>query len=137
MNRFSVLCATLLLPLAASAADLHVSVTEGPAAPSVLYIALYDSADAYVSSKAIASQTTPMRDGAAQVAFLDLPPVRYALRAFADENGNAKLDANMLGIPTERYGSSNDARGVMGPPSFDAAALPIEATDLRTAIHLR
>ncbi|RYF31358.1 MAG: DUF2141 domain-containing protein [Comamonadaceae bacterium] len=136
MNRFHVLCAALLLPLAAHAADLRVAVTEGPATPSVLYIALYDSAESYAATKPLASQTAPLRNGSAEVVFLGLPPGRYALRTFADENDNAKLDANMLGIPTERYGFSNDAKGNMGPPGFDAVAMPVQGTDLATAIHL-
>ena len=136
MNRFHTLCAALLLPLAASAADLRVTVTEGPATPSVLYIALHDSAANYAATQPVASQTAPMRNGAAQVVFPGLPPGRYALRAFADENGNAKLDTNMLGIPTERYGFSNDAKGTMGPPDFEAAALPVGTSDLTTAIQL-
>lgn len=136
MKHFHTLCAALLLPLAASAADMRVTVTEGPATPSVLYISLHDSAATYATAQPVASQTAPMRNGVAQVVFLGLPPGRYALRAFADENGNTKLDTNMLGIPTERLGFSNDAKGTMGPPGFDAAALPVEATDVATAIHL-
>ena len=136
MNHFHTLCAALLMPLAASAADLRVTVTEGAATPSVLYIALHDSAATYAAAQPVASQTAPMRNGAAQVVFLGLPPGRYALRAFADENGNTKLDTNMLGIPTERYGFSNDARGTMGPPDFEASALPVGTSDLTTVIHL-
>lgn len=136
MKRIHVLCAALVLPLAASASDLRVAVTNGPVTPAVLYIALYDNAEAYTATRPIASQTTPMRDGAAQVVFLGLAPGRYALRAFADENGNTKLDSNMLGIPTERYGFSNDAKGTMGPPGFDAVALPVDATDLATSVRL-
>ncbi|AMM24340.1 DUF2141 domain-containing protein [Variovorax sp. PAMC 28711] len=137
MNRFHLFAAALLmLPLAAGAADLRVAVSDGPATPSTLYIALYDSAATYAATQPLASQTAPLRNGAAQVAFLGLPPGRYALRAFADENGNGKMDANMLGIPTERYGFSNDARGVMGPPGFDAVALPVDAADVATTLHL-
>ncbi len=136
MNRFHLFAAALLLPLAAGAADLRVAVSDGPAAPATLYIALYDSAEAYGATQPVASQTAPLRNGAAQIVFLGLPPGRYALRAFADENSNGKMDANLLGIPTERYGFSNDARGVMGPPGFDAVALPVDATDIATAVHL-
>ena len=63
-------------------------------------------------------------------------PGRYAVRAFADENGNGKLDTNLLGMPTERYGFSNDAKGNRGAPDFEAAAIGVDA-DLQTVIHLR
>jgi uncharacterized protein (DUF2141 family) len=131
------LCAAALVaPLAASAAELQLSVADGPAAQATLYVALFDSAEAYAADKAIASQTAPLRGGAARIVFRDLPPGRYAVRMFADENGNAKLDTNLMGLPTERYGFSNDAKGNRAAPAFDAAAIGVEA-DVKTTVHLR
>ena len=130
------LSAALLAPLAAHAADLHLSVSGGPPAPARLYVALYDEAGAYAASQSVASQIIPLRDGAAQAVFVGLPTGRYALKFFADENGNGKLDTNLLGLPVERHGFSNDARGSMGPPDFDAAAVTLDA-DQRIAIQLR
>lgn len=130
------LCAAAVLaPLGALAADLSLSVADGPAAEATLYVALYNDAAGYADSKAVASQTTPMRDGKAKLVFAGLAPGRYALRVFADENGNGKLDTNLIGMPTERYGFSNDAKGNRAPPTFEAAAINIDA-DLQTVIHL-
>lgn len=132
----SAFAAVLAIPLAASAADLRVAVSDGPAVPATLYVALFDSAEALTADKAVAAQTLPMRDGKAQLVFVGLPPGRYALKSFADENGNGKLDANLVGVPIERYGFSNDARGRMGPPTFDAAAVLLEAADSSIALRL-
>jgi uncharacterized protein (DUF2141 family) len=41
---------------------------------------------------------------------------------FHDENSNGKLDTNFMGIPREGVGASNDAKGHLGPPKFNAAA---------------
>lgn len=46
----------------------------------------------------------------------------YALAIYHDKNKNEKLDKNFIGLPTERYGFSNNARGVFGPPSFEEAS---------------
>ena len=127
--------AALLAPLGALAADLRLSVADGPAVDATLYVALYDSAAGFAGN-ALASQMVPMRAGAAQLVFPGLAPGRYAVRVFADENGNGKLDTNLFGMPTERYGFSNDAKGNRGAPEFDAAAIGID-TDLQTVIHLR
>ena len=127
--------AALLAPLGALAADLSLSVADGPAADATLYVALYGSAAGFTGA-ALASQMVPMRAGAAQLVFPGLAPGRYAVRVFADENGNGKLDTNLFGMPTERYGFSNDAKGNLGPPEFDAAAIGVDA-DLQTVIHLR
>lgn len=51
--------------------------------------------------------------------FNSLKAGTYAIRYFHDENENGELDTGTFGIPTEGYGFSNDARGFMGPPSFD------------------
>lgn len=127
--------AALLAPLGALAADLRLSVADGPATDATLYVALYDSAAGFAGN-ALASQMVPMRAGAAQLVFPGLAPGRYAVRVFADENGNGKLDTNLFGMPTERYGFSNDAKGNRGAPEFDAAAIGVDA-DLQTVIHLR
>jgi uncharacterized protein (DUF2141 family) len=131
------LCAVaILLPAAAVAADLSLSVADGPTANATLYVALYSDAASYADSKAVASQTAPMQDGKARLVFAGLAPGRYALRAFADENGNGKLDTNLMGMPIERYGFSNDAKGNRAAPDFEAAAIAVDA-DLQTVIHLR
>jgi uncharacterized protein (DUF2141 family) len=44
-----------LAPLGALAADLSVSVADGPATEATLYIALYNDAAGYADSKAVAS----------------------------------------------------------------------------------
>ncbi|WP_077003474.1 DUF2141 domain-containing protein [Variovorax sp. KK3] len=131
-----LIAAALLAPLGALAADLQLSVVDGPAVPATLYVALFDSAESYASNKMLAAQTVPMKEGTARLAFPGLAPGRYALRVFADENGNGKLDTNLMGLPTERYGFSNDAKGNRAAPAFDAAALQVDA-DLQAVIHLR
>lgn len=137
LKRWSVITfAAMLLPLVACAADLQITVSDGPSEPATLYLALFDTAEAYTTEKAVASQKTEMRDGTAQIIFKDLPAGRYAIKSFADVNGNANLDKNIIGLPTERYGFSNNAQGRMGPPSFDAAAIQVEGASV-TALRLR
>lgn len=128
--------AAVALPWAVSAADLRVTVTDGPTAPATLYLALFDTAQAYASGVALSSQKVEMRDGTAQWVFSDLPMGRYVVKSFADENGNARLDTNIVGLPTERYGFSNNAKGRMGPPPFDAAAVQLDA-DSSITVRLR
>jgi uncharacterized protein (DUF2141 family) len=43
----------------------------------------------------------------------------YAIKVYQDKNKNKKLDTNLLGIPTENYGFSNNASGWFGQPSWD------------------
>ena len=50
---------------------------------------------------------------------------QYAFSFFHDKNDNGKFDTNFLGIPKEPYGFSNNARGFMGPPSYEKAKFTI------------
>lgn len=49
----------------------------------------------------------------------------YALAVFHDVNGNKYLDKNFLGMPEEKYGFSNGARGTFGPPYYSDAIFTV------------
>lgn len=70
------------------------------------------------------------------VVVADLPPGKYAVAAYVDNNKNGKQDTNFLGIPKEIYGFSNDARGMFGPPDFAAAEFDIGENAVSKSIHL-
>jgi uncharacterized protein (DUF2141 family) len=44
---------------------------------------------------------------------------------FHDENGNGKLDKNVVGIPKEGYGASNNPARKMRPPTFEEAKFAV------------
>jgi uncharacterized protein (DUF2141 family) len=46
-----------------------------------------------------------------------------AIAVYHDENNDGQLNRNRLGIPTERYGFSRNARGLTGPPGFEQAVI--------------
>ena len=54
---------------------------------------------------------------------------RLAVSAYHDENENSRLDKNSFGIPTERYGFSNNPKRAFGPPKFSEAALILNSTE--------
>ena len=49
----------------------------------------------------------------------------YAISLFIDSNDNKKLDKNLIGIPTEQYGFSNNAMGFLRKPSFKDASFEL------------
>ena len=81
--------------------------------------------------------TVPARDGETVATIRDVPAGTWAVLAYQDENANGELDRNLIGIPSENYGFSRDARGRFGPPSFDDAAMPIrdEAATATVRLH--
>ena len=77
-----------------------------------------------------------VRDAQARCDFEDIPPGAYALAVVHDENMNGKLDTNRLGIPTEGYGFSNEAKALLGAPSFSATRFPYDGENLDLTISL-
>jgi uncharacterized protein (DUF2141 family) len=67
----------------------------------------------------------------------DLKPGIYAIKTFQDENKNEKMDFDWFGIPTERFGFSNDAKPKFQQPSFDQAKFQIKPGENETTITLR
>lgn len=74
-----------------------------------------------------ATIAVPIRDGQAFAEFEDVPAGRFAVSVFHDEDSDRELDSGILGIPSEDYGFSADARSAFGPPSFAAASLELAA----------
>lgn len=70
-------------------------------------------------------QDSDIQNETADVFFTDLPKGNYAVLIYHDENGNGVLDKNMFGIPSEDYASSNNAKGMMGPPKYADAKFTI------------
>jgi len=60
----------------------------------------------------------------------------YAVKVFQDKNKNEELDADILGIPTENYGFSNNATGWFGPPSWDKAKFLFNKPDMTIQIDI-
>jgi uncharacterized protein (DUF2141 family) len=100
-------------------------------------IALFDSAEGFEKEGAfVRSAFVEPENRRAVWTFGDLPFGEYALRLFHDENGNEKLDTNWVGIPKERYGFSNDARGKFGPPGYDAAKFRFDSDGMTLQVKL-
>jgi len=53
------------------------------------------------------------------ISFDSLSIGNYAIQFYHDENKNKKLDVNVIGIPKESYGSSNNVKPVFTPPKFE------------------
>ncbi len=56
----------------------------------------------------------------------------YAIRVMHDVNDNGKLDANFIGMPTEPWGMSNNARGNFGPPKWADVRFEIDGDTVHT-----
>jgi len=67
----------------------------------------------------------------------ELPFGDYAIAVYHDKNTNGKLDTNVLGIPKERYGFSNNARGRFGPASWNDSFFSFDAMKKEHKISIK
>ena len=74
-----------------------------------------------------AADLLTISQGQAVATFQDVPAGPFAVAVFHDKDEDAELDADFLGIPSEDYGFSADARDMFGPPSFEEARLELAA----------
>lgn len=89
-----------------------------------LYVALYNSKDNFLKQP-YKGEIVAIKDLKATAVFDNLPVGTYAISTFQDINENGKMDTNFFGIPKEPIGTSNDAKGFMGPPKFKKAKFSV------------
>ena len=123
----------------ASCPGIHVQILDIRNSSGAVACALFESPEGF-PTEYLHSATNIMiikvRDKQARCDFEDIPPGTYALAVVHDENMNGKLDANWLGIPTEGYGFSNDAKAFLGAPSFSAASFLYDGRNVDLTIRL-
>lgn len=127
--------AALLFSLPATAATIDVHVTGTAGGKGNVNVAVCDR-ERFLKQCAYTG-TVPAREGETVVTIKNVPAGTWAVLAYQDENGNGELDRNLIGIPSENYGFSRDARGRFGPPSFEDAAIPVrdETTTATVRLH--
>ncbi|WP_029903485.1 DUF2141 domain-containing protein [Prevotella sp. 10(H)] len=101
-----------------------------------LYIALFDSETPFLSNKGT-GKVIPIEGSKTEVKFDDLKKGDYAITMFQDENDNGKLDLGEYGIPTEKYGFSNniDPATLRRPPVFEECKFTVDG-NTSTSINL-
>lgn len=101
-----------------------------------LRASLYRDADSFrKEDKAVAIVAQPATQGATRLVFDDLPPGRYAVMAYHDENADRKLNLRFGMFPAEGYGLSNNPT-VIGPPRFPDSAFDLTAPETTIDIKL-
>lgn len=113
-------------PVPATAAELTLSVNNISEIAGTLNWLLFDSEESYAAGTTpVASARQRVSAETLRVTLHDMEPGRYAIKLYHDANGNDELDSNMLGMPVEGYGFSNNA-GRFGPASFEDAAVDVQ-----------
>ncbi len=115
--------------------DLLVKVENIKKIEGSIKIAIYNHEDHFLS-KEIRSDGQKIESNSLEFAFEGLGEGVYAISLFHDKNDNDKLDSNFIGIPTEPYAFSNNAKGMFGPPSFEDCKFSLSTGSKEITISL-
>ncbi len=121
LRHLSLIAALITSTQFASAADLRIDIADIRKDTGPIMLTIVNSPEALASPEsAVASMILPANLTGVSLTLRSLTPGTYGIRVMHDVNGNGKLDANLLGIPKEPWGFSNNAAGSFGPPKWDA-----------------
>ncbi|SEN87166.1 Uncharacterized conserved protein, DUF2141 family [Flavobacterium sp. CF108] len=111
--------------MSAQNVKLTVAVSRLKNNAGIVKVGLYNSDGTFLKTtyKSLASE---IKNNEVTVTFDNLPAGEYAITTYHDENNNGKLDKNVMGIPSEDYAASNNAKGFMGPPAYKDAKFVLD-----------
>jgi len=144
-----VVAVLLLLSLAGRAAAqdctghpgplrLHVDVGNVRSSAGLIAVTLYpDDRRRFLAHRgSLYVGRVPAAAGTTRVCVFLPGPGAYAIAVYHDADANRHINRNVLGMPSEGYGFSNNAPALFGLPSFSRVRLTVRRNDMTTSISL-
>lgn len=118
--------------------NLKVTITRLHNNNGMVLVSLFKDGVGYPDSpeKAYGKERAYIVEKSATIIFKSVPPGSYSVAILHDENNNQRMDKNILGIPKEGYGFSNNAAAAFGPPSYKKASFT-HTTNAATEIQIK
>jgi uncharacterized protein (DUF2141 family) len=138
----SVALVANLFPTGSLAADsipqIEIHVTGFQTSDGDLLALLFASANGFPQDDSLAVQRVrvPLDATVATAVFRDVPHGTYAVVVCHDENSNGDCDANLLGLPREGIGVSNNPPRRWGPPRFSDARFDFRSENASLDVRL-
>ena len=121
MKKLIVLIAFGMLTHSGWSQNMEVVIKNVDASDGNIAAALFSNEADFLKTR-FAAKKVKANKGEVHLVFENIPAGKYALSVYHDANTNGELDKNLMGIPKEGFGFSNDAMGMFGPPDFKKAS---------------
>lgn len=130
MKILIIILSLLIIPLPQGGShQLAVTVTGLKPLQGDLYISLHSRPEYFqVPDSALIKARISVNEETETIIIDNVPEGRYAVAIYHDENLNAMMDANEIGIPKEGYGFSTKNK-MAGRPKFEQAAFDLSRND--------
>jgi len=103
----------------------------------VVTLALYEK-DGHLSEDRVkASFKSPITNNKAVIKTKGLPYGEYSLVVIHDENNNGKMDFNIIKMPKEGVGFSNNPKIGLSKPSFEEMKVELERSEKKIRIEMK
>ena len=132
----ALVLAALALPMPVLAAQLDIELTGVENGHGLVRVAICTPAT-FTTKRCPYTGAAPAKPGSVVVSVTDVPPGRYAVQAYHDEDGSGRLRKGLFGIPADAIGFSRDAPVRLRAPSFEEAAIDIAEPATATRLRLR
>jgi uncharacterized protein (DUF2141 family) len=118
---------------------LYVNVPNVRSSQGLIAVTLYaDDSHRFLAHRgSLYVGRVPAHQGNTRVCIWVPKPGTWAIVAYHDENANRKYDRNMIGLPKEGGGFSNNPPTFLGLPSFRSVRFPVHAPETEIRIRLR
>ena len=100
-------------------------------------IAVFNSPEKWLGEQPTYSSTIKVEGPSVTWKINDVPNGDYGVAVFHDENGNGKMDKNMVGMPLEPYGFSNNVRINFGPPKWEKSKFSVNGLTVEVSIEVK
>jgi uncharacterized protein (DUF2141 family) len=141
-HRFLALCLTLAIATPAFAQDvLRVHLDGFRNNNGKAHCSLFNDGDPAAfpenGKKAFKdADSAAIANAYAEIDFSGVPPGKYALVCYHDENSNGKFDESALGMPEEGYCFSNNVKPQLSAPNFNECAFEYKGGDQGLSITM-
>ena len=124
---------SLLMTQYIGAETLTIVVTDITASEGMIMVQVMSNEEEFKGTQSpIASIMQRAQSGETTFSTSNLPAGNYAIRVMHDVNNNGELDSNFVGMPTEPWGMSNNAKGNFGPPKWSEVKFKLDGTVTQT-----
>lgn len=121
----------------AQEATISVEVSGGDPGIGQMIVSLFGTREDYMKDP-LETATIPVDGlGKALIVFAPRPYGDHAVAVIYDQDADGELDTNFLGIPKEKIGFSNNAKGRFGPASWDAVRFNADKPSVEISIEMQ
>jgi uncharacterized protein (DUF2141 family) len=99
--------------------QIEVLVSGASSQAGNIVLSVFDSKDSFLETPLLERVAATNEQGGALFILAGFKSGTFAISAYHDADSNNELNTNLFGIPSERVGFSNNAKGRFGPPSFE------------------